>query len=258
MNSPPANNATTRFSNRVQYYVKYRPTYPPGIIEFLGQTIGLTTQSVIADIGSGTGLLSELFLKHGNLVYGVEPNLEMRQAGEVLLKDYPNFYSINGSAELTTLSAETIDVIVAGQAFHWFDVAQCRQEFQRILKPGAWIALIWNERQTDSTPFLQAFEAFLHRFSTDYQHVNHKNVDADVLRAFFGGDHYQLQTFPNTQVFDYAGLEGRVLSSSYIPLDDDPNYEVMLTTLKQLFTDYQAKETVSFLYDTRVFYGQLE
>ncbi len=250
-------NSTTRFSNRVEYYVKYRPTYPPEIIDFLTKTINLSSNSVIADIGSGTGLLAELFLRQGNPVFGVEPNLEMRQAGEEFLQHYPRFTSIDGTAEATTLADRSIDVIVAGQAFHWFNVAQCQPEFQRILKAGAWVVLIWNERQTETTPFLRAFEAFLHNFSTDYQQIDHRNVDHQLLTTFFGGTHYQLQTFPNQQVFDYDGLLGRVLSSSYIPMPGDANYQPMLTTLEKLFAQYQEQNQVAFLYDTKVFYGQL-
>lgn len=257
MTSPQATNATTRFSNRVSYYVKYRPSYPVEIVEFVGQQLGLSPNSVIADIGSGTGILSELFLKNGNPVYGIEPNPEMRQAAESLLEQYPNFTSINGSAEITTLENHSIDFIVAGQAFHWFDRVKSRQEFQRILKPGAWVILIWNDRQTETTAFLQGFEAFLREYSTDYEQVNHKNVDEDALKQFYDSHHYQDKIFPNQQVFDYQGLVGRVLSSSYIPLDNDSRYQQMLNALSSLFMAHQDNNQVSFIYDTRLFYGQL-
>ncbi|AFY60505.1 class I SAM-dependent methyltransferase [Synechococcus sp. PCC 6312] len=257
MNTSNATDATTRFSNRVSYYVKYRPSYPAEIVEFLSQRLSLSPTSVIADIGSGTGILSELFLNNGNQVYGVEPNLEMRQAAELLLENHPNFISINGSAEITTLENHSVDFIVAGQAFHWFDGIKSRQEFQRILKPGAWVVLIWNDRQTESTPFLRAFEAFLQEFSTDYQQINHKNVDDRILSHFYGSSHYQQYTFPNQQIFDYEGLLGRVLSSSYIPMSGDLNYDSMLAALEQLFARYQEQNQVSFIYDTRLFYGQL-
>lgn len=250
--------STQRFSERVNYYIKYRPTYPTAIIDFFQQIINLAPPATVADIGSGTGLLSELFLQPGYRVYGVEPNLEMRQAGENLLGHYPNFVSIPGSAEETTLGTATIDLIVAGQAFHWFNVAACRLEFQRILRPGGWVGLIWNERQTDTTAFLQAYEQFLKDYSTDYVEVNHKNIDQAVLQAFFGGPQYQVTDFANAQIFDWDGLLGRTLSSSYIPMAGHPNYEPMLEALENLFQTHQEQGQVTFSYDTRVYYGQLQ
>ncbi|MGZ6555184.1 MAG: class I SAM-dependent methyltransferase, partial [Bacteroidia bacterium] len=145
-----------RFSNRVENYVKFRPDYPAEIIPFLKQHLILNSESVVADIGSGTGISAELFLKNGNVVYGVEPNKEMREAGERLLKGYPNFYSVDATAENTTLPTDDIDLIIAGQAFHWFDKQKCRTEFHRILKPTGTVILMWNDRRTDTTPFLQA------------------------------------------------------------------------------------------------------
>ena len=148
---------TERFSNRVENYVKYRPNYPKKIISFLEKEIGLSSSSIIADIGSGTGISSEMFLKNGNIVYGVEPNKEMREAAERLLAEHPNFKSINGTAEDTTLAANSIDILSAGQAFHWFDVIKTEIEFKRILKNGGWVVLVWNERETNSSLFLKAY-----------------------------------------------------------------------------------------------------
>lgn len=113
--------STQRFSTRVANYIKYRPLYPPAVLETLGQRCGLTDRSIIADVGSGTGILAEMFLRNGNTVYGVEPNREMREAGERLLVDYPNFHSIDGTAEATALEDGNVDFVTAGQAFHWFN-----------------------------------------------------------------------------------------------------------------------------------------
>src|SRR5437870_2796600 len=146
-----------RFSRRVENYVKYRPGYPGAVLDWLRQHCGLTADWVIADIGSGTGFLAELFLKNGNRVFGTEPNSEMRAAGETLLKKYSRFVSVDGSAEATGLDSSSVDLITAGQAFHWFDRPRARQEFERILKPGGWAALVWNERLIN-TPFLVAYD----------------------------------------------------------------------------------------------------
>lgn len=257
MGTNKVTDSATRFSDRVIYYNKYRPSYPNEIIDYLSHQLGLSPSSVIADIGSGTGILSELFLKNGNQVFGVEPNREMRTEAEFLLKLYPNFTSIDGSAESTTLKSLTINFIVAGQSFHWFDVPKARQEFLRLLNPQDWVVLIWNDRQTDTTPFLKAYEHFLHSYGTDYGQVNHKNVNEDVLNQFFGNSSYQVKQFPNEQIFDYDGLLGRVLSSSYIPIDDNLQFKTMISALQEIFAKHSSKGVINFEYDTKLYYGHL-
>ena len=250
--------ATKRFSSRVEYYIKYRPKYPNELIDFLREELALSPSSVIADVGSGTGVLSEMFLRNGNRVFGVEPNKEMREAAEDLLKEYPNFRSIDGSAESTTLDRESVDFVTAAQAFHWFDVQKSRAELSRITRPQGWTVLVWNARKTDSTPFLKAYESFLFRCGTDYQEVNQRNVDENVLNQFFGAGGYQLKVFSNAQVFDYESLKGRVLSSSYMPMEGHPKYESMIQELEKIFREYQAGGTVKFEYDTEMYYGRIE
>src|SRR2546430_8423749 len=212
----------------------------------------LNQQSIIADIGSGTGILSELFLKNGNQVFGVEPNAPMRGAGEKLLERYSNFTSINGAAEATTLSDNTVDFVVAGQAFHWFNQKLTRDEFSRILKPSGWVALVWNERRIDSTPFLRAFEQLLLKFGTDYQEVRHERVYKDV-ESFFSLCEFKLSTFDNHQCFDFQGLKGRLLSSSYVPAPGDENFEAMLEELREIFQEHQNAGEVAFEHDTKVY-----
>lgn len=249
-------NPTTRFSNRVQYYLQYRPRYPKELLAFFKQELGLAPQHLIADIGSGTGFLSELFLKNGNVVYGVEPNKEMREAAESLLRRYSNFRSIDGTAEATTLPANSIDFIAAAQAFHWFDPTKAKSEFRRILKPDGWVILIWNER-TESTPFLKAYEKLLQTFAIDYQQVDHRNVDEKVLSQFFRPNDYQLKRFKNEQQFDWEGLRGRLLSSSYAPMEGHPNYEPMLAELRDIFDTSQKDGKVAFEYETKLYYGSI-
>ncbi|TPW14256.1 MAG: methylase [Halothiobacillaceae bacterium] len=201
----------SRFSSRVSDYAKYRPGYPLALLTHLAKECGLTPEAVIADIGSGTGLLSQYLLNNGNAVIGVEPNPAMREAAELFLVEQVHFRSLDGSAEATGLMSHTVDFIVAAQAFHWFDRAKTRQEWLRILKPGGWVVLIWNDRQVDSTPFLAAYEAILQEFGTDYNEINHKNVQNEpLLRAFFGAD-FQCAHFENGQRFDLDGLIGRAL-----------------------------------------------
>src|SRR5262245_40492972 len=251
------NDVTQRFSSRVDNYIKYRPGYPNEIIETLRSECGLNADSIIADIGSGTGILAEMFLKNGNEVYGVEPNREMREAGERLLKDYPRFHSRPARAEETTLLDQSVDFITAGQSFHWFDREKCRMEFARIIKPIGWIALIWNERVTNTTPFLVAYEQLLKEYSTDYEKIDHRQLNDDVIRDFFGSDRFRLKQFNNSQVFDYEGVKGRLLSSSYAPEAGHPSHEPMLAELERIFQSYQDDGKVVFEYVTQMYYGQL-
>ena len=249
--------STTRFSNRVADYVRYRPGYPEELVQTLQDEAGVTPASVVADIGSGTGISTELFLRLGCVVLAVEPNREMREAAEAQFHEAPRFHSFDGTAEATSLEAASVDLAVAGQAFHWFDVAQTRTEFTRILRPGGIVALFWNSRHLDTTPFLNAYETLLQDFATDYQQVDHKRIDAAVLKQFFGGDHFQTRTFPNSQSFDFEGLRGRLLSSSYAPAAGHPRHAPMLLELVRLFHDHADGGQVQFDYNTELFFGRL-
>lgn len=251
-------NPTGRFSSRVENYIKYRPDYPQSIINLLKDECGLKASSVIADIGSGTGILSELFLKNGNPVYGIEPNRKMREAAERLLRTYEKFESIEAKAEATTLAGKSIDFVTAGQSFHWFDHQKTRREFLRILKPDGWTALVWNERRTDTTPFLVAYEKMLNEYGTDYETVNHTKIGDGVIAAFFAPGDFRLKIFETRQVFDFESLKGRLLSSSYTPEEGHPKYHPMLNELERIFRAHEGTGGVAFEYDTKIYYGQLQ
>jgi SAM-dependent methyltransferase len=247
-----------RFSSRVENYIKYRPGYPAGVLETLRDECGLAAGNFVADVGSGTGLLARIFLDFGCHVFGVEPNPEMRAAGERLLAHYRLFTSLSGSAESTGLPTASMDLVTAGQAFHWFNPVQAREEFRRILKPAGWVALVWNERRMDTTPFLRAYEHLLQTFASDYNQVSHRNVEENphTIPVFFGGD-YRVARFDNVQMFQFEGVRGRLESSSYVPEPGHPDYEPMLVELRDIFDRYQQDGMVSFEYDTRMFYGRL-
>ncbi|HVC81655.1 MAG TPA: class I SAM-dependent methyltransferase [Chloroflexota bacterium] len=251
---------TQRFSNRVDDYVRYRPFYPKALIDLLRRACGMTAEWIVADVGSGPGNLTRLFLDHGNRVHGIEPNREMREAGERLLGGYPRFTSVIGTAEETTLPDGSVDLVVAGQAFHWFDPARARREFARVLRPPRWVALVWNERRVDATPFLAAYERLMLAHGTDYATVGHSNADPTntiALDAFFGADGYTRATFENRQLFDFEGLRGRLLSSSYAPAAGQPGHDLLLTGLRAAFDVHQENGAVSFEYNTTVSYGCL-
>ena len=254
--SPPAN-APERFLGRVEYYRKYRPGYPERLVEWLTDLSALKPSHRIADIGSGTGLLAELFLRHGYPVLGVEPNPEMRRAAESHLQQYPRFRSIDGRAEATTLASRSVDLIVAGQSFHWFQLDQARDEFQRISSPSAFAVLVWNQRKTERSGFLRAYEELLRRHSIDYTRVRHENIGQAQLQAFFGSQTFHRKILANSQIFDRQGLIGRTLSCSFAPLSGQPGHLPMLRELDRIFEEWQVEGRVTFEYDTRVYAGSL-
>jgi len=246
---------TRRFSDRVEHYLKYRPTYPSEIIALLERECGLTAESVIADMGSGTGLLTELFLKHGNPVVGVEPNQEMRSAGEQALANDANFTSIDATAEATTLPEHSVDLVVVGQAFHWFNRERARDEFVRILKPAGWLMLVWNGFRIECKAVADYQQVF-QRYGTDYQEAIREITDEEI-QAFYAPGKCRRETFYNEQVFDFEGLKGRLLSMSYAPSPDHRDYEPMLQSLREVFDSNQKDNQVVIEYDTAVYYGQL-
>jgi len=258
MMAMPAVDPKQRFSNRVEDYVRYRPGYPRAILDALREECGLTPESVVADIGSGTGILAELFLENGNVVYGVEPNAAMRDAGEQQLEKYRHFCSVAGSAEATTLADASVDFVVAGQAFHWFEPKAARAEFRRVLKPEGWVAVIWNERIKDATPFQRQYEILLRTFGTDYEKVAATYPGKRRMEDFFAPGTFEKKTFANAQVFDFEGLRGRLLSSSYAPAKGHPNHEPMLAALKQLFDAHEVGGCVRVEYETHVYFGRLQ
>jgi SAM-dependent methyltransferase len=248
---------TARFSDRVENYVRYRPGYPPEVIDLLRGECRLTPEHAIADIGFGTGLFTRLLLENGNSVTGVEPNEAMRLEGERILSAYPRFRSVAGTAEATTLPDHSVDFVTAAQAAHWFKRDEARREFVRILKPGGWVVLLWNERVTDSTAFLIAYEKLLMQYGTDYNEVRHERT-TDTIQEFFTPSRFSAYVFPMQQIFDYAGLEGRLLSSSYVPAPGHPNHQPMLDALRRLFDKHNVSGKVNVDYHTRVYCSQLK
>ena len=224
--TPGSDSATRRFSSRVEDYVRYRPSYPSALFAALERECGLARPSVVADIGSGTGIAAAILLERGHRVHGVEPNAAMREAAERLLAGERDFVSVDGRAEGTTLADDSVDLVFAAQAFHWFERAACRREFSRILRRGHCVALVWNDRSRDATPFLAGYEALLRTHSIDYEKVNHRDVVSDAaLAEFFAPDGYGELAFENSQDFDRDGLFGRARSSSYVPVPGHPAHE---------------------------------
>jgi SAM-dependent methyltransferase len=250
--------AKQRFSNRVADYLRYRPGYPSALLELLATECGLRSNHKIADVGSGTGLLSKLFLANGNHVFCVEPNAEMRGGGEEFLHSYPNFTSINGSAEATTLASSSVDFVTAAQAFHWFEPVAARREFRRILKPDGFVIIAWNDRRIFESRFGQEYEDLLVRYGTDYARVKEAYPEAAAMQSFFAGSKFQSRELPNFQEFDFNGLSGRLRSSSYAPQEGHANYVPMMDALRKLFDASQVNGSVRMTYTTQVYFGQWE
>ncbi len=248
--------STQRFSNRVEDYVRYRPGYPKEVFGPLESRYNFTAAWTVADIGSGTGISTALFLEHGNRVYGVEPNLDMRRKAESLLSGYKAFVSVEGTAEATWLPSASVDLIVAGQAFHWFDPQAARTEFTRIGKPGVCVALLWNERRT-TTPFEKAYDGLIQYFAGEYKTESHRPTADLGIERFFGPSGFVLDQFENGQQLDLEGLKGRLLSSSYVP-KEGPVYTEMIESLEGLFTRYAAEGKVRIGYDTKLYSGRLD
>lgn len=248
--------ATRRFSDRVENYVRYRPHYPAAVIEILRAGCGLSPEWVVADVGSGTGLLSELFLRNGNPVFGVEPNKEMREAGENFLAACPQFVSVAGRSEATTLADGSVDLVVAGQAFHWFEPVATRNEWNRILGSAGRIAIIWNHRCQDASAFMAAHDSLMRHHGYERPGQEHLPThDKEAIRRFLG-DNSELHSCSNRQELGWDGLLGRTLSNSRIPLAGEPGHDAMLADLRRLFQAHQQSGKVTIEYQTNVYLGQ--
>lgn len=253
------NGPTERFSNRVADYVRYRPGYPPALLDWLHRDIGIPATTPVADIGAGTGISTRLFLDAGHPVIAVEPNAAMRAAAEHwLAASHPQLTFVAGTAEATTLADASVGLVSAAQAFHWFDTEALRPEWRRILRPGGMALVYWNSRLLDASPFLSAYEQLLLDYGTDYAAVAERYQDDATMRAWFGdGLRGQVQ-LPNTQYLDFDGLHGRLLSSSYAPPAGHPRHAPMLDALRGLFDTHAVDGRVAFEYRTRAFVGTLD
>lgn len=256
--SPSDPKPTERFSDRVDAYVRHRPGYPPEALRAVREGLGVEPPALAADIGAGTGIFAALLLDQGFRVVAVEPNQAMRDAAARSLGARAGFSIVSGTAEATGLADASVDFVTAAQAFHWFDPPRARAELSRITRPPHKVALLWNTRSLDATPFLRDYDALLLRLSDDYARVRHQNVGPAILAAFYGGETaYERRVFPSEQAFDEEGLVGRALSSSYFPGAGHPRHDEAVAELRRLFALHQQRGSVSFLYDTEVYLGQL-
>jgi SAM-dependent methyltransferase len=240
---------TERFSDRVSNYVRYRPSYPQELVDTLMTECHLGSQSTIADVGSGTGIFSRLLLDKDCYVSGVEPNRNMREAAESQFAGYNKFSSIDGQSEHTGLDDSSIDLITAAQSFHWFETGDTRQEFLRILKPGGYVALVWNQRKIEQ-PFQIEYDRMLRQYASDYGAVNHMNISPEDILDFFSPNKVAKFEFDNSQIFDLSSFLGRMQSSSYVPKTGTAEHLRLIQAAEDLFNRYQSSETISFEYNS--------
>jgi len=248
---------TSRFSRTVENYIRYRPGYPIDLLDFMTKELSLSARSTVADIGAGTGKLTELFLKNGNPVLAVEPNRDMREAAGRLFGHFTHLHLTDGTAEATALPGHCADFITAAQAFHWFDREAARREFLRILKPGGWVLLIWNDRDDARSPFMRDYDSFLRHFSTDLDTIDHRHIGEEELRPFFGETGYSYQEFGWCQPFDLDGVRGRYLSCSYAFDEKHPIHHEAMQSLTKTFDAHAENGTVGMWYVTQVYYGKM-
>lgn len=248
---------TKRFTARAENYRKYRPDYPAAVIDVLKKKCSLNKDSVIADIGSGTGIFAKLLLPHVGMVYGVEPNSEMRKTAEELLASYGNFKSRDASAENTTLKTRSIDIVTAATAFHWFDKQKTKVEFKRILKDPKWVVLIWNERNWQNSEVESAYDAILNKCAPDYSNRAHKKIAGLSLEEWYEPGTSELLDFKNSQRMNWEGLQGRFLSSSYAPQPGDPNCARALDELRAMYDRFAREDSIILDYSTRLYVGKI-
>jgi SAM-dependent methyltransferase len=247
--------STLRFSDRVEAYLAGRPRYPAAMVthlERIGALPALPIPGVIADIGVGTGLSAEPFLAAGHRVIGIEPNAPMRAAGAEFLARYPNFEARDGTADATGLADGVVDLVVAAQAFHWFDPRRFRAESLRILRPGGWASLIWNDRDLTATPFLAGYEALLVEFGNDYRAIRYRHQGTEAIPLYFDGRVPTVAEFRHQRRLDWSMLVALAGSASYLPAPGQPRHAELVVALRVLFNSHAEGGTIDMRYTCRV------
>jgi len=246
--APVSADPKKRFSDRVENYSLYRPGYPAEALQYIFEYTKINAKS----IGAGTGIFTNLLLKSDSSVVAVEPNESMRAAADEVLHGNSNYSSIAGSAEATGLSDQSVDLITAAQAFHWFNLAEAKIEFNRILKPHGNTVLIWNRRNEGNSDFMQQYAALLESRLPEYNKVNHANATDERIGDFLGAG-MQKAEFPSYQRFDLAGVKGRLLSSSYCPAAGTAGHDEIMAELEKLYGQHAGESGVQFDYSTQVY-----
>ena len=251
------NQPTERFSNRVKDYKKHRPGYPQRLVEILVKNEALPPHSVVADIGAGTGHWSRELSPYVQKLYAVEPNDKMRGEAEIAFANEKNYVSLTGSAEATGLAENSVDLITAAQAFHWFDAEKARREFKRILKPGGHVALVWNVRDTEADEFQREYDNLLRTHIVDFKKTFARSASDKHIFRFYAPQQVEIFVAANDQIFDLDSLLGRLMSSSYAPKPPSPIYDTLIQEMTALFNRHNQNGRVRFNYQSKLYLGQL-
>ncbi|MBI3859512.1 MAG: ankyrin repeat domain-containing protein [Thaumarchaeota archaeon] len=244
-----------RFEGRADAYSKYRPKYPRGVVDSLAEVLGFDPGWVVADVGSGTGILSEVLLGNGNKVYCVEPNKDMRRAAEESLKGYiPMFVSVAGRAEATGLDAGSVDLVTVGQALHWFDPKGARREFKRILRSQGSVAVVYNHRRSESQAE-KAYSDVIEKFERGRAEI--PDVDDEYVADFLKNKGFKKFVIANSQSLDADGVLGRLASASYMPSPGSPEWVGVGEAVRNMFGEHGKDGVVTLRYDTLVYVGKI-
>jgi len=248
----------TRFNGIGAIYAKYRPSYPQTFIKYLYSDVGMNKDSIIADIGSGTGILTKQLLEVGNKVIAVEPSDDMRLVAEVDLKNFEKFVSVNGTAENTTLDDNSVDFITVAQAFHWFDKTVFKKECDRILKQNGKVIIVYNGPD-DSAEIAEEDDEINRKYCLAFKVSNRgapRFSDNDIDNFFAG--RYETKVFKNDQIYDLDGFIGRNLSRSSALKKDEENYTAYIAELTASFNKHAFNGKVLMPYFTKSFTGTVE
>jgi SAM-dependent methyltransferase len=249
--------STDKFTDKAEVYAKYRPSYPHEYIEYLISETGLHEDCIIADIGSGTGILSRQLLERGFTVIGVEPNDDMRTIAEQTLNLDSRFISVKATAENTTIKDNCIDLVTVAQAFHWFDIEQFRMECQRILKQDAKVALVWNSRDGSSDLNKESADV-CQKYCPNFKGFSGGMEETPItFQQFFKDGKYDFKYFRNDLPYNLIGFLGRYLSASYSPKKTDKEYNPFITALSNLFDKYSNDGIIVIPNITRSYLGKV-
>lgn len=247
-----------RYSSKTDDYAKYRPNFPNEIVEFLYSNDFINSNSIIADIGSGTGRFTRLLLEKGNKVYGVERNDEMRAKAEQLLSQYSNFISIRGSAEETVLTDNTIDLITAAQAFHWFNKEKCLSEFKRIIKKNGKVLILWDDFLTNYNNFSIEYGKVLNKYRiVELGQMEKRFTRTEMISDFFRNNKYETLSFTHEIYQNFNSIKGGALSASFTPKPDEVNYKPFLLELQEVFEKFQSEGKVLTAFQTICYLGKI-
>ena len=226
-----------KFNKMQNDYSKYRPNYSNEAIEYILNLQNVDNEFKVADIGAGTGKLSLPFVKRGLKLYGIEPNKDMYEKLLENMKEYSDFFGILGYSEKTYLDNKSIDLIVVGQAFHWFNIDEFKIECKRVLKDDSYIAILYNNGDY-SKEVINKIHELSRRYCPEYKGSSGGLYNnEDIFNNFF--KEYNKIIFKNDYKLTLDQFIGLNFSASYAPKENEENHDIYLSKLEEVFNTYQ-------------------